>query len=176
MSEQADQEDRKALIHMLNSGKSPREATQEVGRSRAWAYKWKNRFEQEGWVGLQAHSRTPHNVPGRTSAEICQEIVRIRSELEAEAEDKDNLGYIGAAAIYGRLLLQGIGSPPAVSTIERILRQAGKTKPRVPQEEKEVVYPHLKPSAVCQQAFWRCNGFPPAQLARVGTFRLSPDG
>jgi transposase InsO family protein len=150
MSEQADQEDRKALIHLLNSGKSPREAAQVLGRSRGWAYKWKNRFEQDGWAGLQAHSRAPHNVPGRTSAEIRQEIVRIRSELEAEAENKDNLGYIGADAIYGRLLLQGIEAPPAVSTIERILRQAGKTKPRVPQAEKEVVYPNLKPSAVHQ--------------------------
>jgi len=150
MSEQADLEDRKVLIHLLNSGKKPREAAQELGRSRAWAYKWKNRFDQDGWTGLQAHSRVPQHVPGRTSTEIRQEIVRIRSELEAEAEDKDSLGYIGADAIYGRLLLGGIQSPPAVSTIERILRQAGKTKPRLPQAEKEVMYPHLKPNGVHQ--------------------------
>lgn len=150
MSEQADQEDRKALIHLLNSGKTPREAAQVLGRSRGWAYKWKDRFDQAGWAGLQSRSRAPQHVPGRTSAKIRQEIVRIRSELEAEADDKDNLGYIGAAAVYGRLLLQGIESPPAVSTIERILRQAGKTKPRAPREEKEVVYPHLKPNAVHQ--------------------------
>ena len=48
MSEQADQEDRKALIHLLNSGKKPREAAHELGRSRGWAYKWKERFEQKG--------------------------------------------------------------------------------------------------------------------------------
>lgn len=150
MSEQADQEDRKSLVHLLNSGKKPREAAQLLGRSRGWAYKWKDRFEQEGWAGLQARSRAPQHVPGRTSAMICREIERIRSELEAEAEAPDSLGYIGADAIYGRLLVQGIGSPPAVSTIERILRQAGKTKPRLPQAEKEVVYPHLKPSGVHQ--------------------------
>lgn len=150
MSEQADREDRKALIHLLNSGKTPREAAQVLGRSRGWAYKWKERFEQEGWAGLQARSRAPQHVPGRTSAKLCQEIVRIRSELEAKAEAPDSLGYVGANAIYGRLLHDGIDSPPAVSTIERLLRQAGKTKPRLPQAEEEVVYPPLKPSAVHQ--------------------------
>jgi len=150
MSEQADQEDRKALIHLLNSSKTPREAAQVLGRSRGWAYKWKDRYDQAGWAGLQARSRAPQHVPGRTSAAICQEIVRIRSELEAEAEDPDSLGYIGADAIYGRLLVGGIESPPAVSTIERILRHAGKTKPRLPEVDKEVVYPHLKPTEVHQ--------------------------
>jgi len=74
----------------------------------------------------------------------------IRSELEVEAENKDNLGYIGADAIYGRLRTRGITPLPAVSTIERILRQAGKTKPRPPRMENEVVYPHLKPTATHQ--------------------------
>lgn len=150
MSEQADLEDRKALIHLLNSGKTPREAAQVLGRSRGWAYKWKDRFEQDGWAGLQAHSRAPQHIARQTATEIRQEIVRIRCELEAEAEAPDSLGYVGADAIYGRLLLQGIKSPPAVSTIERILRHAGKTRPRLPQAEKEVVYPHLKPSGVHQ--------------------------
>jgi transposase InsO family protein len=150
MSEQAEQEDRKALIHLLNSGKEPREAAQVLGRSRAWAYKWKDRVEQEGWAGLQARSRAPQHVARQTPAEVRQEILRIRSELEAEAENKDNLSYVGADAIYGRLLLRGIESLPAVSTIERILRQAGRTKPRLPEAEKDVLYPHLKPTAVHQ--------------------------
>ena len=37
MCEQIDYADRKSLIHLLNSGKQPREAAQEMGRSRAWA-------------------------------------------------------------------------------------------------------------------------------------------
>ena len=148
MSEQSNQEDRKALIHLLNSGQAPREAAQVLGRSRGWAYKWKERFEQTGWAGMQSGSRAPRHVPSKTSAKIRQEIIRIRSELEAEAENQDHLGYVGADAIYGRLLLQGLETPPAVSTIERILRQAGKTMPRLPQKQKEVVYPHLKPNSV----------------------------
>lgn len=150
MSEKTDSEDRKSLVHLLNSGKKPGEAAQELGRSRAWAYKWQSRYEEGGWAGLQSHSRAPKHVPNRTSAKVCLGILRIRSELEAEAEDKDNLGYIGADAIYGRMCADGIEPLPGVSTIERILRQAGRTKPRPPQIEKEVVYPHLKPTAACQ--------------------------
>ena len=150
MCEQADYEDRKSLIHLLNSGKKPREAAQEMGRSPAWAYKWKKRYEREGWTGLRSRSRIPKHIVRSTPVEVRQEILRIRSELEAEAENKDNLGYIGADAIYGRLCSAGITALPAVSTIERILRQAGKTRPNLPQMEKEVVYPHLKPSAVHQ--------------------------
>lgn len=150
MSEQANYEDRKSLIHLLNSGKKPREAAQELGRSPAWVYKWKNRYEQNGWAGLPSHSRAPKNIARRISAEVRQEILYIRSELEIEAENKDNLGYIGADAIYGRLRIREVTPLPAVSTIERILRLAGKTKPRLPQAEKEVVYPHLKPIAVHQ--------------------------
>ena len=147
MCEQIDYADRKSLIHLLNSGKQPREAAQEMGRSRAWAYKWKTRCEQEGWESLQGRSRAPKHLPRRTPAKVRQEILRIRSELEAEAEHKDSLGYIGADAVYGRLCNAGSAPLPAVSTIERILRQSGKTKPRLLPVAKEVVYPHLIPTA-----------------------------
>ncbi|MCG2787078.1 MAG: integrase core domain-containing protein [Anaerolineae bacterium] len=147
MSEQTDYEDRKSLAHFLNSGKQPGEAAQALGRSRSWAYKWQGRYQQAGWSGLQACSRAPKHVPSQTRVEVRQSIFRLRSELEAERDNEDSLGYIGADAIYGRLRTSGLTPVPAVSTIERILRQAGKTKPRLPPAKKEVVYPHLKPTA-----------------------------
>lgn len=150
MSEQSDYEDRKSLVHMLNSGKKPNEAAQELGRARTWAYKWKTRYEQAGWEGLKSQSRAPKHVSRRTPVEVQQAILHVRSELEAERENEDSLGYVGADAVYGLLHTRGITPLPAVSTIERILRQAGKTKPRLPPVEKEVVYPHLKPTAIHQ--------------------------
>lgn len=137
MSKQTDYEDRKSLVHLLNSGKKPSEAAQELGRSRAWAYKWKTRYDQAGWEGLKSQSRAPKHVPRRTPFKIRQAILHVRSELEAERENKDSLGYIGADAVYGLLRKRGIVPLPAVSTIERILRQAGKTKPRQPPIEKK---------------------------------------
>jgi transposase InsO family protein len=146
MCKKTDYVDRKALIHLLNGGKSPQEAAQELDRSLGWVYKWKSRFEQESWEGLLGRSRVPHHIARQTSAEVKREILKIRSDLEAEAENEESLGYIGADAIYGRLQAQRIEPMPAVSTIERILRQSGRTHPRLPKSEKEVVYPHLNPT------------------------------
>ena len=150
MCEQTNYADRKSLIHLLNSGEKPWGAAQELGRSPAWAYRWKNRYEQDGLNGLRDRSRAPKHILRSTPAEVRQEILHIRGELEVEAENKDNLGYIGADAIYGRLRSAGVTPLPAVSTIERLLRQAGRTKPRSPRVEKEVIYPHLKPTAAHQ--------------------------
>ncbi len=150
MSEQSNYEDRKSLVHMLNSGKKPSEAAQELSRARAWAYKWKTRYEQAGWEGLKPQSRAPKHVPRHTPVEVQQAILRVRSELEAEREKEESLGYIGADAVYGLLRTRGMTPLPAVSTIERILRQAGKTKPRLPPVVKEVEYPHLQPTAAHQ--------------------------
>lgn len=100
MSEKSDYEDRKSLMHMLNSGKKPNEAAQELGRARTWAYKWKTRYEQAGWEGLKSQSRAPKHVPRRTPVEVRQAILHVRSELEAERENEDSLGYIGADAVY----------------------------------------------------------------------------
>lgn len=150
MCEPTDYADRKALIHLLNSGQKLREAARLLGRSLSWAYKWKTRYEQDGWRGLEAWSCVPKHIPRRSSEEVRRKILHLRSELEAEAANKDCLGYIGADAIYGRLRMCGLDPVPAVSTIERLLRQAGRTKPRLPKAEKAGVYPHLKPTAAHQ--------------------------
>jgi hypothetical protein len=146
MSEKTDYEDRKTLVHLLNSGKTPRYAAEELKRSVSWAYKWRDRFGNEGWEGLHSRSRAPKHSPTRTPKRICHAVLALRSELEAAAEEKDSLGYIGANAIYGQLKAQGMGKVPSIPTIERILRKAGKTKPHLPQTKEEVLYPHLKPT------------------------------
>ena len=140
-------EERRTFIHLLRSKKTVSEAVRELGRSVAWGYKWKARYEQDGWAGVQERSRVPHNSPRKTPTAVRQEILRIRSELEEEAQEKDKLGYIGAETIYGRLQARGIRPLPGVSTIERILRQSGMTKPRLPKEKDKVQYPHLKPTS-----------------------------
>jgi putative transposase len=141
---------RQALIHLLRSEKTPREAAQELGRSVPWCYKWKKRYEQEGWAGMKERTRALHHVAGKTPDRVREAILRMRSELEAEAQQKDKLGYIGADAIYGCLCSSGFQDIPSISTIERILHRAGVTQPRIPQAEVEVHYPHLRPAAAHQ--------------------------
>jgi len=139
---------RYALIHLLRSEKTLRQAAGELGRSPSWAQKWKKRYEQEGWEGLEERSRTPHRFPERTPETMRNEILHLRSELEAEAQGKEDLGYIGSHAIYGRLRAEGYKSLPSVCTIERILHQAGVTRPHLPMEKKGVIYPQLQANAV----------------------------
>jgi putative transposase len=141
---------RQALIHLLRSGKTPREAAQELSKSVPWCYKWKGRYQQEGWAGMEERSRAPQHVAKKTSERIRERILRIRSELEAEAQSKDKLGYVGAGAIYGCLCASDFQAVPSVSTIERILRRAGVTRPRIPKAGMEVWYPHLTPTATHQ--------------------------
>lgn len=150
MSAKVGDEERRALIHLLRSGKTPREAAQELGRSVPWCYKWKARYEQEGWEGMRERSRAPQHIARKTPERMRQEILRIRSELEAEVVSKNKLGYIGADAIYGCLHSRGLGPLPGVSTIERLLRQAGVTNPPLPKAEVEVQYSHLAPTAAHQ--------------------------
>ncbi len=143
-------EQRRALIHMLRSGKTLHEVAVELGRPFSWCYKWKARYEQDGWSGLEERSKAPHQVPRKTPEAMRREILRIRSELEAEAQGKEELGYIGGHAIYGRLRAGGGTSLPSVCTIERILHQAGVTRPHLPKVEKEMIYPQFQASAVHQ--------------------------
>jgi putative transposase len=150
MDTKVDDAQRRALIHLLRSGKTVRQATQELGRARSWGYKWKARYEQEGWDGIKERSRAPCHIARKTPEAVRQEVLRVRSELEVEAQQSDKLGYIGAAAIYGRMRSSGMETLPGLSTIERILRQAGMTKPRQTKEEKRVQYPHLKPKVAHQ--------------------------
>jgi len=147
MGTKVDNSERQALVHLLRSGKTPAEAAKELEHSISWVYKWRERYQCSGWDGLKEQSRVPHHVARKTSERVRQVILKTRSELEAEALQADKLSYIGANAILGRLQEQEIASLPSISTIERILRQAGMTKPRQPKPAVEVEYPTLQMSA-----------------------------
>ena len=143
---------RRSLIHLIRSGKKPEEAAAELGRSRPWAYKWWKRYRQDGWDGLEEQSRAPKRHPNQTPEPARAAIRRIRSELEAEAEQPDKLSYIGATSIRARLKRKGVQPLPGISTIEQVLRDAGMVKPRHVPEKPETVYPQLHPSQPHQLA------------------------
>lgn len=72
-------------------------------------------------------------------------IRQIRSELEAEAQMPNHLGYIGASAIQAHLKRRQVTPLPSLSSIERELRCAGMTRP-YHQASPALVYPHLHPT------------------------------
>ena len=143
---QFDNADCKAAIHLLRSGKTPAETAEELKRSLAWVYKWWKRYLAEAdWHALEEQSRVPKRQPTRLSQVTCQAIRQARSELEAEANEPDKLSYIGAYAVRSRLRQKGMRPLPGVSSIERVLRLAGMTRPYDPTESVEIIYPHVRP-------------------------------
>jgi transposase InsO family protein len=134
---------RHSLIHLVRSGCSPKEAAAELDYSLSWFYKWWGRFSEASWDGLKNQSRAPHHHPNRISEKTERKILEIRTELEEEAQQPNALSYIGASAIRGRMLERCLKTIPSISTIEKVLRQAGATKPHQAQEKTMPVYPHI---------------------------------
>lgn len=144
-------EQRKTAIHLLRSGHAAGEVAQSLGRSRAWLYKWKARFEKNhDFNDLKDRSRAPKRSPSKLSEATCRAIRQARSQLEAEAAEATGLTYVSAQAVRARL--QGLDPMPSRASIERVLKRAGMTRPRHTGAEP-VTYPHLSPRAphgLCQ--------------------------
>jgi transposase InsO family protein len=138
-------QERCRVIHLLRSGSTAEQVAEGMSRSVAWVYKWQARYERGGWEALKEQSRAPKH-PQRLPEDVKQMIRATRSELEAEAQEPDELGYIGAQAIRSRLYRRKVKPLPSISSIERELRAAGMVRPRKPVEPAKIEYPHVKPT------------------------------
>jgi len=131
---------RRLAFTLFDKGKSPINILTRIPRSRAWLFKWKQRFEQDGWQALDSLSTAPHHSPQQYSAEAVSLILRVRQRLE-----KSTVGLVSARAIQQQLLrLRLMNSPPSQTTIKRWLRRAGLIGAGV-EPDKETYYPALPP-------------------------------
>jgi transposase InsO family protein len=137
---------RESAIHLLRTGHSVQDVSKEMKRPESWVYKWKGRYEREGWVGLDDRSRAPGLVSNKMPEEMRQTICQARSELEAKAARGEGLGYIGAPAILERLGEQDLIFLPSTATIERVLHDAEMTRPYRSKSKSKTHYPHLHPT------------------------------
>ena len=85
---------------------------EQLGISRATAYKWVRRYRTEGLPGLEDRSSRPHRSPRRLPAEAAAAIIRTRVRRR-----------------YGPLRLAPLTGHPA-STIYGVLRRAGLSRLR----------------------------------------------
>jgi transposase InsO family protein len=92
----------------------------EFGVSRETFYKWRRRYRTDGLEGLEARSRAPRSNPRRISAELEEEIIRLRKEL-TEISDGDH----GPATIQWHLGRQQRRAVPSEATIWRVLVRRG---------------------------------------------------
>jgi len=137
-------EERKQAIHMLRTGLSTQAVADELERTPQWVRKWRKRYRTRGWAGLRSQSRRPYHIARQTKCATKKAIKKARSELEAETEEGNGLKYIGGQAIRTRLKEKNIQPLPSLSTIERVIRNAGMTKPYQLAEQPKITYPTLK--------------------------------
>jgi transposase InsO family protein len=63
---------------ILIGGRKPAHVAAELGVSRQCAYRWVNRYREEGPAGLRDRSSRPHHCPRRTSAAAEVAVVELR--------------------------------------------------------------------------------------------------
>ena len=112
----------RAVVNAILEGENVAGAARRHGMSRQWAHELKRRYETEGEAGLLPRSRRAHRIPNRTGAAIRRRVVELRLELDAAGPDA------GPESIAARLEREGT-TPPANSTIHRILTDAGLVRP-----------------------------------------------
>ena len=117
-------ERRLEAIRRVAQGEPVSSVCADLGRTRAWYYKWRARYSRDGLTGLQ--DQRPGHDPQRIPGGLRELIVEIRDRLVRQAEmGMHHLG-IGAAEIAKELQALGL-TPPSQRTIYRVLEAAGRT-------------------------------------------------
>ena len=80
---------------VLVEGRSKSEVARQYGVSRRWVITLVQRYLAEGDAGLAPRSRRPRSSPGQTSAEVEEQVIAIRKDLDRDGHEA------GAATIVG---------------------------------------------------------------------------
>jgi len=98
---------RQLLVSRVEAGWPAAHVAEQLGISRATAYKWVRRYRAEGAAGLLDRSSRPHRSPRRLGPAVEAEILAARAEWRY---GPDRLGPL-------------LGRPP--STVHRVLARRG---------------------------------------------------
>jgi hypothetical protein len=98
-----------------------------VGRGEYWLSKWLRRFREAGWAGLQAQPRAPKRRPRSMPPTVVAKVLALRAELQAHRTRASRFAGIGAEAIRLELTRRRVRPLPGLRTIERILKQHGRS-------------------------------------------------
>lgn len=132
---------RKEAVRRRRAGESPEAIAESLGRTSRWVRKWVARHDEEShrdaWA--KGHSRAPLHSPRRTPDDVRQLILDARSRLVANPR-----AQYGSLAIAWELRHMGVDPIPGPWTIERVVADAGLSRPRRRQPgyvSKGVPYP-----------------------------------
>jgi hypothetical protein len=128
---------RRRAIRLTIKGRKPCEILSRIPRSREWLRKWRLRYEQEGWAGLESNSRRPQTSPQEYTRKARTVVENVRRKLV-----RSNVGVVGARAVRQEIIrCRLLRDVPCVTTIKRWLKEAGLIKKASP-KPKEAYYPH----------------------------------
>jgi len=109
---------RRKLFMFFDRDKSIKQILNLIPRSRAWIYKWKERYEREGVGAARGKKKTPLHLPQAYPRQVIRLILRLRKRLQ-----KDVAGLVGAKAIRRELKQRRLVTRvPSLATINRILK------------------------------------------------------
>jgi len=126
---------RKQAIALYQQGKKVLAIARTLGRSRQWVHKWINRYktQSDNWSSSRSHA--PHTPSTRISSSTKELVIATRKQLEASPYLES-----GAYAIWHSIRGQRVDAP-SVSTINRILSEAGLTSKKVKYQKSGIDYP-----------------------------------
>ena len=117
-------ERRQEAVRRVAQGEPISSVCADLGRTRAWYYKWRERYRRDGLAGLE--DQQPGHAPQRIPKELQELIVEIRDRLVRQAEEGTHHLGIGANQIAQEL--RGLDlTRPSPRTIYRILQAAERT-------------------------------------------------
>lgn len=111
-------EKKKFVFEAMGREKTFTQLCSEYGISTKTGYKWKTRFLQDGWKGLEEHSRRPLTNGKPLPEEVVLEIIRLKNL-------KKNWGPYKIRKLYE--LNHPDVKPPARSSFDRVFERAGFT-------------------------------------------------
>jgi transposase len=111
---------RRQAFKLFDNAKSMSEILQRIPRSRSWLYKWKQRFDQDGFAALDSLHKAPRSSPQAYPSRIRWLTLSLRKRFSRAVA-----GLVGARAIRRELRHQhGLKRLPSLSTIHRWLKAA----------------------------------------------------
>lgn len=97
------------------------EICRELGCSKSWLYKWRDRYQADDPTWAQAQTRRPRSNPRQTPDTIAEAIIHLYQAWESQESGRSSL-----ATIWQALKEQGIDPLPSRRTIYRIVQRHSK--------------------------------------------------
>jgi transposase len=142
---------RRRLFKLFDKGIRVSHILKLIPRSRPWVYKWKRRFEEEGFAALDSLDKAPYRSPHEYPYEVVALVRRVRQRLQRSC-----VGLVGARAIRRELKQHHtLKRVPSLASINRWLKDAKLLE--TPAAEPDTAYypaPHLRAELVFHACDW----------------------